>query len=341
MLQSLWFGLWGLLWAVYFMLDGFDFGAGMLHPFIGRTDMERRQIINSLGPVWDGNEVWLVTAGGATFAAFPATYAYMFSWFYTPLLIILFGLIIRGVSFEFRGKADSEKWKKTWDFLISVSSFVPPLLFGVAFGNIFQGLLIDGYGYFGTTLSLLNPYGLLTGAVFVIFFLAHGALWIGLKTEGGSAERAKALLPYLLPLLAFAVVMFLIATYFSTPLFNNFFKMPALFILPIICAAGIVYIYVIYKKSMFQAFLASCVSVFTFVFTGIAGLYPNLLPSKVNDAYNITAFNSSSSDYTLKIMTVVVLIFVPIVIAYQIWTYYIFRHPVKPEDVTDPDVETY
>ncbi|MCL5934952.1 MAG: cytochrome d ubiquinol oxidase subunit II, partial [Firmicutes bacterium] len=165
-LQILWFALWGLLWAVYFMLDGFDLEAGIIQPFLAKNEKEKRMIINTVGPVWDGNEVWLLSAGGVTFAAFPTTYAYMFSYLYTPLLIILFALIFRGVSFEFRGKIDSTTWKKNWDMALFMGSFIPALLFGVAFGNIFQGLPIDARGYHGSIFTLLNPYGLLTGALF-------------------------------------------------------------------------------------------------------------------------------------------------------------------------------
>ena len=172
--QIIWFVLWGLLWAVYFMLDGFDFGAGTLYNFIAKNETEKKMVINTFGPVWNGNEVWLLTAGGATFAAFPTTYALMFSYLYTALLLVLFSLIIRGVSIEFRGKGGSDAWRKGWDIGIFLGSFLPSLLFGVAFGNIFQGLPMDGNGYHGTLFTLLNPYGLLTGVLFVLLFLLHG-----------------------------------------------------------------------------------------------------------------------------------------------------------------------
>ena len=182
--QVTWFILWAVLWAVYFMLDGFVLGTGMLHYFLTRNDSEKKVLINTVGPVWDGNEVWLVTAGGATFAAFPKTYALMFSYLYSALLLLLFGLIIRGVSLEFRGKINSDGWKKAWDLGIFVGSALPALLFGVAFGNIFSGLPMDAAGYHGSLLSLLNPYGLLTGALFVLMFLTHGSLYVCVKTEG-------------------------------------------------------------------------------------------------------------------------------------------------------------
>ena len=182
MLQSIWFLLWGILWGVYFMLDGFDLGLGTLKPFISRNDTDKRIAYNAMGPFWDGNEVWLVMAGGVTFAAFPTTYAVMFSSLYSPLLLILFGLIIRAVSFEFRGKIDSTAWKGLWDLCHFVGSFGPALLFGVAFANIFQGIPINADGVLqGNLLSLLNPYGILGGALFVLLFLVHGALWLAVK----------------------------------------------------------------------------------------------------------------------------------------------------------------
>ncbi|MCX7831234.1 MAG: cytochrome d ubiquinol oxidase subunit II, partial [Acidobacteria bacterium] len=210
--QIIWFVLWGVLWAVYFMLDGFDFGVGILMNFIGKTDGEKRQIINTIGPVWDGNEVWLITAGGATFAAFPTTYAYMFSFLYSALLIILFALIFRGVAFEFRGKEESPRWKKFWDVSIFLGSFIPALLFGVAFGNIFQGLKIDENGYHGTLLSLLNPYALLTGILFVLMFIVHGALYLSLKTDKDVQERAKTVAKNGFYFLLAIAVLFLIYT---------------------------------------------------------------------------------------------------------------------------------
>src|SRR6266568_1985882 len=181
-LQITWFVLWAVLWGVYFMLDGFVLGSGMLQRFVGKSDTERRVVINTLGPVWDGNEVWLITAGGATFAAFPTTYALMFSYLYTALLLLLFALIVRGVSFEFRGKGEGDGWKGGWDAAILVTSFLPALLFGVAFGNIFQGLPMDAAGYHGAFFGLLKIYGLLTGLLFVLLFLVHGALYLSVKT---------------------------------------------------------------------------------------------------------------------------------------------------------------
>lgn len=334
--QVLWFVLWGLLWAVYFMLDGFDFGTGMLQRLLSRSNTEKRIIINTIGPVWDGNEVWLITAGGATFAAFPAAYALMFSYLYSPLLIILFALIIRGVAFEFRGKGGTVAWERAWDTAIFFGSFIPSLLFGVAFGNLFQGLPMDESGYHGTLLSLLNPYGLLTGALFVLLFLEHGALWLALKTDGELAQRAERLSGRIWIVLFVVAVLFLIHTAFATKLYANFMNTPLWFIVPVAGAAslGAVRIYSTFRNYG-RAFIASCVTIVMIVFTGIIGLYPNLMPSSIDPDHSLTIFNASSGIYTLKVMTAVVLLFVPVVIAYQIWIYRIFRSRVTDREIED------
>jgi cytochrome d ubiquinol oxidase subunit II len=332
--QIIWFVLWGVLWAVYFMLDGFVLGTGMLHFLLGKNDGEKRVLINSIGPVWDGNEVWLITAGGATFAAFPTTYALMFSYLYTALLLLLFALIIRGVSYEFRGKGEGEGWKKVWDAAILLGNFVPALLFGVAFGNIFAGLPMDGSGYHGSLLSLLNPYGLLTGLLFVALFAVHGALYAAVKTRGELSARSTATAKKLWPALLAVAVAFLGYTGFATKLYDNYFSHPALLIVPLLAVAALIGIRVFAGQGrLLQAFTASCLTIVLVVATGVIGLFPNLIPSSLDPAYSLTIFNSSSSAYTLKIMTVVALIFVPIVIAYKVWVYRIFRAPVTVEEV--------
>lgn len=332
--QIIWFILWGVLWAVYFMLDGFDFGAGILHSFLAKDDAEKRVIINTIGPVWDGNEVWLITAGGATFAAFPTTYALMFSYLYSALLIILFALIFRGVAFEFRGKGDSENWKKGWDIAIFLGSFIPALLFGVAFGNIFQGLPMDADGYHGTFLTLLNPYGLLTGVLFVLLFITHGALWLAFKTNGDISERASRTANNAWYLLVVVAVLFLVYTAFATNLYANYIKTLVCFVVPAIGVLALLGIKPLASKGQYtKAFYLSCITIVMVTFTGVIGLYPNLIPSSIDPKYSLTIFNSSSSIYTLKIMTIVALIFVPVVIAYQLWIYRIFRQKLTVDDI--------
>src|SRR6266568_1050235 len=237
--QIIWFVLWAVLWSVYFMLDGFVLGTGMLHYLLGKNDGEKRVLINAIGPVWDGNEVWLLTAGGATFAAFPTTYALMFSYLYTALLLLLFALIIRGVSYEFRGKVDNPTWRGGWDAAIVVGNFLPALLFGVAFGNIFAGFPMDAAGYHGSLFTLLNPYGLLTGVLFVLLFLVHGALYLSVKTTGALSRRAKSTADKAWPALLVVAVAFLAYTYFATRLYDNFLATPLLLLVPLLAVAAL------------------------------------------------------------------------------------------------------
>ncbi len=335
-LQITWFVLWAVLWAVYFMLDGFVLGTGFLSGILAKSDTEKRLLINAVGPVWDGNEVWLITAGGATFAAFPTTYALMFSYMYTALLLLLFSLIVRGVSFEFRGKVEGPAWKQGWDRAIMISSFLPALLFGVAFGNIFEGLPMDAAGYHGSFLTLLNPYGILTGLLFVCLFAVHGALYGAVKTVGDLSARAFRLAKLLwMPLLLVAVI-FLGTTAYATRLYGNYLAAPVLFLLPVVAVAALVgQQYYMIRQQPLKAFAASCVTIVAVIATGVAGLFPNLIPSTLDPAYSLTIFNSSSSQYTLAIMTGVAVLFVPIVIAYKIWVYRIFRAPVTERDLLE------
>jgi len=338
--QIIWFILWGVLWAVYFMLDGFDLGAGVLSAFLPNNELEKRKVLRAIGPVWNGNEVWLLTAGGATFAAFPTTYALMFSYLYTALLLVLFSLIFRGVALEFRGSIDSDGWRKRWDVAIFLGSLLPALLFGVAFGNIFEGLPMDASGYHGSLLTLLNPYGLLTGLLFVLLFLVHGGLFISVKTDGELSDNALRLSGRLWFALLAVAVAFLIHTYFATALYANYLGSPVLLAVPVLAVLSLVGIKVFASAGRgLKAFYASCATILLITFTGVIGLFPNLIPSSIDGNYSLTIYNSSSSLYTLKIMTAVALIFVPIVIGYQIWTYRIFRVKVTSDEVSAE--ETY
>lgn len=340
--QIIWFVLWGVLWSIYFMLDGFVLGTGFMSGFLAKNDTEKRVLINTVGPIWDGNEVWLVTAGGATFAAFPTTYALMFSNLYSALLLLLFALIVRGVSFEFRGKIDSPTWRSAWDKALIISSFLPALLFGVAFGNIFKGIPMRNdfssltFDYDGNLLSLLNPYGLLTGVLFVLLFAVHGSLYASIKTDGDLSARADAMANRLwFPLLAVAVA-FLGYTYPATKLYDNYLKAPVLLIVPLVAVASLLLIKVFASRGkLHKAFIFSSLSIVFVCFTGVTGLFPNLIPSSLDAASNLTIYNSSSSLYTLRIMTVVAFIFVPVVILYKIWVYRIFRARVTSKDVLD------
>jgi cytochrome bd ubiquinol oxidase subunit II len=339
MLETVWFLLWGILWAVYFMLDGFDLGLGTLAPFLARTDSDKRVVYNSMGPFWDGNEVWLITAGGVTFAAFPTTYAVMFSALYTPLLLLLFALILRAVALEFRSKVENEGWRKLWDVCHFVGSFVPALLLGVAFAKIFQGIPIDAEGDFhGNLLTLLNPYGLLGGVLFVLLFLVHGALWLAIKAEAPLDERAGKAAAGIWWVLLVVAVAFLAATWFATSLYNNYLANPVLLLIPLITVLALLAVrFLIQKKAWWKAWFASSLTIVGATLFGVIGLYPNLLPSSLDAKYSLTIYNSASSPLTLKIMLGVALTFVPIVIVYQIWGYYVFRHKVTEEDLASEE----
>ncbi len=334
-MQSIWFFLWGILWIVYFILDGFDLGLGTIMPFVAKNDTEKRIIYNAMGPLWDGNEVWLITAGGVTFAAFPKVYAVMFSSLYTPLLLLLFALIIRGVSFEFRGKIDSPAWKKIWDFCLFVGSFLPALLLGVAFANIFKGIPIDANGiYHGNLFTLLNPYGLIGGILFVMLFIIHGSLWLAIKSDGELHERAANIANKGWYILLVVAVIFLIATAFSTKLYDNYIKMPILFIIPIITVLALLGTKIFtLKKSYWKAWFSSAITIATATLFGVVGLFPKMFPSSIKNEYSITAFNGSSSALTLKVMFIVAIIFVPIVIVYQFFVYKYFSGKITKDDL--------
>jgi len=334
-LESIWFFLWGLLWAVYFLTDGFDLGIGTLMPFLGKTEEDKRVMVTSIGPLWDGNEVWLLTAGGVTFAAFPMVYAVMFSSLYSALMLILFALILRGVAFEFRSKVDSDGWRKVWDACIFIGSAAPALLFGVAFANIFRGIPIDQNGiYQGNLFTLLNPYGLIGGLLFLTIFLVHGSLWLSIKSQGDLHQRAVSTANKLWPVLLVVAVIFLAASIFATPLYNNYLNHPILFAVILITVLALMGIKIfLVKQAYFKAWFSSALTIVGATFYGVIGLYPNMFPSNIDAAYSLTAHNSASSPLTLKIMLVVVIIFVPIVLAYQIWTYNLFKAKVTQEDM--------
>jgi cytochrome bd ubiquinol oxidase subunit II len=334
-LGTIWFILWGVLWAVYFLLDGFDLGIGTIMPFFAKSDGEKRIMYNAMGPFWDGNEVWLLTAGGVTFAAFPKTYAVMFSGLYTPLMMLLFALIIRGVSFEFRSKVDSAGWRKLWDTCNFLGSFLPALLLGVAFANIFKGIPIDQDGIFqGNLFTLLNPYGLAGGVLFVLLFIHHGALWLAYKSEADIRTRALALAGKTWPILAAVIVVFLIFSFLATQLFANYLAHPALFIILLVPVAGLV-LTLLYRAQgrVLASWVASAILIGGTALFGVVGIFPALLPSSLNPAWSMTIENSSSSTLTLAIMLGVALVFVPLVIAYQIWNMHTFRHPVTEKDL--------
>ena len=330
-LNTLWFILVAILFTGYFILEGFDFGVGILLPFLGKNDHERRMIINTIGPVWDGNEVWLITAGGAIFAAFPNWYATMFSGFYLALVLMLFALIVRGVAFEFRSKDRYPAWRSFWDWMIFTGSLVPALLWGVALGNILRGVPINqDMIYVGSFFTLLNPYALLGGLTTLTVFILQGAIFLNLKTTEEIMERAMAATKKVGPVATVLVFLFVVAGYFITDAFIRLGINPG--IIPIgagasLLAAG----WFVHKGRLGWAFIFNSVTILLSTLTIFMSLYPRVMVSSLNPDWSLTIYNASSSPYTLTAMTIVALIFVPIVLAYQGWTYWVFRERIGKE----------
>lgn len=342
-LNTLWFILVGVLYTGFFVLEGFDFGVGMLMPFLSRdknpekVDTRRRVILNTIGPHWDSNEVWLIVAGGATFAAFPHWYATLFSGFYLALLLLLLALIIRGVAFEFRSKDENPVWRKIWDWCIFIGSLLPPLLLGVAFANMIRGVPIDAQMNFtGNLLTLLNPYALLGGVVTVAGFVLLGAIFLSLKTAGTVLERAKSLAKKLWPYVAVLMMAYLILTYFVTDMDTRLGAWSLL--VPLLGIGALVGSDVFMRrKASGKAFLMAILSVVLTAASLFMILYPRLMISSTDLAYSLTITNASSSPYTLRVMTIVAAIFTPIIVFYQAWSYRVFRKRVS----SDPQKLTY
>ncbi|XTZ17385.1 cytochrome d ubiquinol oxidase subunit II [Micromonospora echinospora] len=319
-LTTVWFVLIAVLFTGYFILEGFDFGVGALLPVLARDDRERRVMINTIGPVWDGNEVWLITAGGAMFAAFPEWYATLFSGFYLPLLLILLALIVRGVAFEYRHKRPEAAWKRRWDTAITLGSLIPALLWGVAFANILRGVPLDAdHEYTGGLTDLLNPYALLGGLTTTALFLTHGAVFTALKTTGDIRHRARALATRLGAIAAVLTVAFL--TWTLTIRSNT----TAVILATAATAALLAGLTAARARREGWAFTGTATAIALAVATLFTALFPNVLPSTTDPAGTLTATNAASTPYTLGIMTWVAVIFTPVVLAYQGWTYWVFR----------------
>jgi len=332
-LQTLWFSLIAVLWIGYFILEGFDFGVGTLLPFLGRDNSERHTIIDTIGPVWDGNEVWLLVAGGATFAAFPGWYATLFSGFYLALFVILFALIIRGVAFEYRGKHDSPRWRAWWDRAIFLGSALPALLWGVAFANIVQGVPIDRSGeYTGDFFTLLNPYALFAGITSLALFTLHGAVFLSIRTKGDLVERSRDAARKLSLATAVLVFAFLAWTYVNAVSAHDKGIVPG--VVPLSAVGLVVAVpFIVRAGRDGLAFTATTLTIGLMTATIFLNLYPRVMVSSTSKAFDLTVWNSSSSHYTLAVMTVVALTLTPVVLVYQGWTYYVFRHRVGGDDL--------
>ncbi|MGP0102656.1 MAG: cytochrome d ubiquinol oxidase subunit II [Solirubrobacteraceae bacterium] len=331
-LQTLWFGLIGVLWIGYFVLEGFDFGVGMLLRVLARDQTDKRMIIHTIGPVWDGNEVWLLTAGGATFAAFPGWYASLFSGFYIALFLILAALIIRGVSFEFWGKEDSPRWRATWEWTAVVGSFLAALLWGVGWADIVHGVPMNAQHNVTASLwDLLHPYALLGGLTTLTLFLGHGAIFLSLRTKGDLRERARTLARRVSALAAALLAGFLIWTTIdqSSP---GGVKISALVlaVAAVLLAGAVPAVLAGDREGRAFALSAGAIALlFTSLFVS---LYPDALPSTTSHAYDLALTAASSTHYTQTVMTVVAIVFVPIVLVYQGWTYWVFRHRLGRDD---------
>jgi cytochrome d ubiquinol oxidase subunit II len=319
-LTTVWFSLIAVLWAGYFLLEGFDFGVGMLLPVLARDERERRLLINTIGPVWDGNEVWLLVAGGATFAAFPEWYATLFSGFFLPLLIILVALIVRVLAFEYRGKIDDPRWRRRWDWCLIGGSLVPALLWGVAFGNIVRGVPLDAnHEYTGGFFNLLNPYALLGGLTTLTLFLLHGAVFLALKTDGETRQRAGALAARLAVPVIVVAGGFLLWTAVAHHDVAGWI-LSAVAALTLVGAALATRV-----RREGWAFLATGATIVLATAALFVTLFPNVMPSTTAAANSLTTTNAASTPYTLGVMTWVAVAFTPIVLAYQGWTYWVFR----------------
>ncbi|MFF3612376.1 cytochrome d ubiquinol oxidase subunit II [Streptomyces sp. NPDC002580] len=318
-LHDVWFVLIAVLWIGYFFLEGFDFGVGILTKLLARDRTEKRVLINTIGPVWDGNEVWLLTAGGATFAAFPEWYATLFSGFYLPLLIILVCLIVRGVAFEYRAKRPEENWQRNWETAIFWTSLIPAFLWGVAFGNIVRGVKIDrDFEYVGDFWDLLNPYALLGGLVTLTLFTFHGAVFVGLKTVGDIRERARKQALWIGLATAVLALIFL----FWTQVENG--DGASLVALVVAVAALVMALVAVNGGREGWAFILSGITIVAAVAMLFLALFPDVMPSSLNEDWSLTVSNASSSQYTLKIMTWCAVVATPIVLLYQSWTYWVF-----------------
>lgn len=323
-LPVLWFAIVGLFFVGYFVLDGFDFGVGMSLPFLGRDDTDRRVLINTIGPVWDLNETWVIVAGACLFAAFPEWYATMFSGFYLALLLILAALILRGVSFEYRHQDKHLAWKRRFDLMIVVGSAVPSFLWGVAFGNVVRGIPMDaGHNYTGTLFDLLNPFALLAGATTLLVFFTHGVVFVALKTEGEMRERAMRLAKRagVVTIVVAAVFLVTMALVRSTPtsLVLSAVGVVAL-VVAVLCAA---------RGREGRAFTLMAVTIAAVVLAMFTAVFPDVMPATNDPANSLTVANASSGTYTLTVMSWVALVCIPLVLAYQAWTYWVFRKRVS------------
>lgn len=331
-LPTLWFLIIALLWACYLMLEGFDFGVGMLLPILGRHRAERDQMVRTFGPVWDGNEVWLIVAGGAMFAAFPDWYASMFSAMYIPLLILLVSLIVRVLAIEYRKKLTHPSWTRRWDVLLTITSLLAPFMAAVALANVVRGIEMDaGHDHTGPLLDLLNPYALLGGVAVVVLFALHGATFLGIRTEGAVRARSRSLARVLWPVAVLTVGGFGVWTLLGASDVARGVNPMGVAVLAAAVVALLVVGYGVFREREGIAFAGTASTIVLAAALLFTQLWPNVLPSTGAPEGTLTIANASSQDYTLTVMTIVAVILTPIVMLYQAWTYWVFRHRVSAE----------
>ena len=327
-LNTVWFVLVAVLFVGYFFLEGFDYGVGMLMPLVGRTDRERRAVIATIGPVWDANEVWLITAGGAIFAAFPNFYATLFSGFYLALALLLTALICRGVALEFRSKDANPRWRALWDGLVVFGSIVPPIVWGIAMGNVLRGLAINGQmNYVGTFWGLLNPYALVGGLAALLVFALHGALYLTLKTTDALQRRARQMAFRIGGAATGVYFLFVVLSYFYTPFPSRLGLDPG--VIPVLAGLTMISVRFLLQRNLYGwAFAMNGAAIVFSVGTVFAVLYPDLIFSTLNPHWSLTVFNAASNAYSLRVMTLLAVSALPLVLAYQAWTYWVFRQRV-------------
>ena len=333
-LETFWFCLIVVVWAMYFLLEGFDFGVGMLLPFVPRSDEERSTTLRTIGPVWDANEVWLVVAGGATFAAFPAWYATMFSGFYLALLLILFFLIVRVVSFEWRSKSESPRWRATWSWANTIGSFGAPLLWGIGLANLIGGVPINADGHYaGTFWDLFSPYTVVAGVAVVALFAFHGATFLTLRTIGDLHDRSEhAARRLAIPAAALGAVYVVWTVAMAIDRNDKDLFPPALPAAVAIVALALAVVFVLRGRNG-RAFTMTGLGIVAAVATLFTSLYPRVMVSSPDFGNSLTVEGAASSHYALAVMSVVAVIFVPVVLLYQGWTYHVFRHRVGDDAV--------
>jgi cytochrome d ubiquinol oxidase subunit II len=332
-LTILWFGIWSLIWAIYFVLESYTAGIGILFPFLAKKEEQQRQLQESIGPFWGSNEVWLITAGGVTFAAFPETYGTMFSSFYVPLYLILFALFFRAIGLEFMHKSNAPQWKKGWKWAFFLGSLLIPFLFGLTFSTLFRGLSINETGLYLTIKDLMNPYSLLGGSTFVVLSLLSGSIWANIKTDGAIQTNANLMAKKIWPIASVFLALFFVATTNQTSLFSSFANQPFLWIIP-----GLAILFILLSgisiglKKWGWGFSFISLSIFTLLAAGFTGMFPNMIPARSNSSFSLTLFEAAGSQLNLTIMLWVALFIVPIVIFYQSWMYRMFKDKITEKN---------